>query len=110
MSKVKIIVLCTVVVLISWLMASGCEARWIQYDGDLEATASDKHEWKKGNEKAHHQSDFAKHGKNSKKGYESMHGYVQFIYHNFFFFFFGSRSIHSSKGVLKRVLRVLNCE
>lgn len=76
MSKIKIIVLCTVTVLVSWLITYG-EARWIQYDGDLEAAASDKHEWKKGNEKDHHQSDFAKHGKNSKKGYESKHGYVQ---------------------------------
>lgn len=75
MSKIKIIVLCTVIILVSWLMINGCEARWIQYDGDLEAAASDKHGWKNANEKDHHQSDFAKHGKNSKKGYESKHGY-----------------------------------
>lgn len=106
MSKVKIIVLCTVIVLIGWLMANGCEARWIQHDDDLKATASDKHEWKKANEKSHHQSDFAKHGKNSKKGYESMHGYVQFINHNFFHSSGFVRSI-ALKGVWKSFLRVL---
>lgn len=94
MSKIKIFVLCTVTVLVSWLMSNGCEARCFQYDADLEASASDKHEWKNGNEQDHHQSDFAKHGKNSRKGYESEHRYVQFIYHNFFLIFFCSVSFN----------------
>lgn len=107
MPKTKFIVLYTVSVLVSWLMTNGCEARWIQYDGDLEESASDKHKWKKGNEKDHHQSDFAKHEKNSEKGYESKHGYVQFIYHNFFLSL-RFRSIYCFERCLKSVLSILS--
>lgn len=105
MSKIKIILLCTVTVLVSCLMTNGCEARRIQYDGDLEAAASDKREWKKGNKKDHHQSDSAEHGKNSKEGYESKHGYDQLIYH-IFFHSLRFCSIHCFERCLKRIFWV----
>lgn len=74
MSKLTIIVVCTVTVLIGWLV-NDCDARRIQFD-DLEVAASDKHEWKKGDESDYHESDFAKHGKKGEKGYEQKHGYI----------------------------------
>lgn len=90
MSKLTIIVACTVTVFVVWL-AYGCDARRIHLE-DLEVAASDKHERKKGAESDYHESDFAKHGKKDEKGYEKKHGYVSIIYQFFSSPFFCSLS------------------
>lgn len=82
MSRLTIIAICIAAVVINCLM-NGCDARRLD-DYDLEVAASDKHEWKKGEESDHHQSGFDSHGKKGEKGYEEKHGYVSHIYQSFF--------------------------
>lgn len=76
MSKVTIVVLCTVTVIFSYL-TYGCDAIRVY---DLDVAASEKHkEWKKGEESDHHQSDFNKHNEKGEKGYDKKHRYFTFI-------------------------------
>lgn len=64
MSRLKIVIISVVaIVTVVSYMVNSCEARHIEAD-DLDVAAS---EWKKGEESDHHQSDYDKHGKNTKK-------------------------------------------